>query len=115
MTTESSSSSQPAPPMIYDTTVLIGFFRGQPAARNYIHRAIDGEVRAFVTAITEAEIWTGIKDADEETRFLALLRFFQRIKIDSDIARQAGYFRRRYRHDGLSLPDALQADSANLA
>jgi predicted nucleic acid-binding protein len=71
-----------------------------------------GRVRFAVTTITVSEVWTGPLQAGDDAlarRYRAILKSWQPIALDLDIAESAARFRASLR---LRLGDAIQAASA---
>ncbi|MBI4671418.1 MAG: type II toxin-antitoxin system VapC family toxin [Chloroflexi bacterium] len=97
---------------LFDSTVLIDHLRGRPVVAPYLNAVFDGTTKAWFSVVTEAELWAGIRSPDERTKYEALFALMKRINVTKDIARHAGSYFGKYRHQGLFLPDALIAASA---
>lgn len=97
---------------LLDTDVLIDHLRGDTAARSLLLDLAAGEPPPAISVITAAEIEAGIRDS-ERAQIEALLSGFLTVPVDSDIARQAGRYRREFgQSHGVLLPDALIAATA---
>lgn len=104
---------------VFDTTVIIDYFRRRPEVRPYFQRLREGSDTAAFSTVTEAELWEGLRPNEEE-RHEAILRLLRRIAVNSGIARAAGRLRRQYAYDSqgkqhndwLPMPDALIAATA---
>lgn len=92
--------------ILLDSVILIDHFNGHEAATAYL-RQIHG--RAFISAITRAEVLAGFDEPDAELA-RQLLDQYPLLPIDRDVADLAARLRRN-RH--WRLPDALQAAVAN--
>jgi hypothetical protein len=92
-------------PILLDSVILIDHLNGIEQATSYL---LDAGGRAAITAITRAEVLSGV--APEQGRSIRLLLDrFPLIAIDAAIADRAASLRRRHRW---KLPDALQAAAA---
>ncbi len=100
--------------LLFDSTALFDLYRGQPALRAYLDALVAGNLTGYVSVITEAELWRGLR-ADEVERHEALLALFTRLSLDSAAARQAGAWMQRYERRGLGWMDALIVATARQA
>jgi len=100
--------------LLFDSTALIDLYRGQVALRLYLDDLISGDLGGYVSVITEAELWRGLR-ADEVARHEALLALFTHLPLDSAAARQAGAWMQRYEPRGLGWMDALIVATARQA
>lgn len=99
--------------ILFDTDILIGYFRKRPEIKDIIDKVKRSEIEAFISVITEAEIYSGSLKDDDDLRIEALLSYFHRIPVDSGIAKRAGKLRAKYfKKYRLRTPDALIAASA---
>jgi predicted nucleic acid-binding protein len=97
---------------LLDTCVIVDYLRDRPEAVELIRRA---EARPAVSAITAAELFAGARTATEERRLDDLLHQLLVHKVDLDIARIGGAYRRRYGPShGVLIPDALIAATAQV-
>lgn len=102
------------PEYLFDTTVLVDNFRGKNVVVPFVQPILDGTTTVWFSVITEAELWAGIKSSYEQVRYEALLRMMKRIPVTKTVARVAGELYSKYRHQGLSLSDALIAATARV-
>lgn len=101
---------------LLDTTVFIDYFRGRQEALTYFNAIFNGEASGAFSVITEAELWEGLRldRPDEEQQHEMLLSLLRPVEVDSGIARRGGELRRYFRDQGLSMPDALIAATAEI-
>ncbi|MBA2663393.1 MAG: type II toxin-antitoxin system VapC family toxin [Bradymonadaceae bacterium] len=96
--------------LLFDTDVLIEFLRGRPKAAAYFE-AVDEE-EWYVSAITVAELYAGLRES-EEPALREFLTLFEVVDVDGELARAAGAFRNQYgKTHGTGLADAVIAASA---
>lgn len=77
--------------MLYDTSALIDYFRqNNQSATKYVELACDGLILAYCSVITEAEVFSGVRNRRERAEIESLLSNFQIIPVTSSIARLAG-------------------------
>ena len=94
--------------LLFDTGALIDIFRGRPNMRPRFQAVIGGKLIGYVSAVSEAELWRGVKPAETE-RHEAILSYFISLPIDSGRARLAGEWMQRYESAGLGWMEALIA------
>ncbi len=101
---------------LLDTTVIIDYFRERQEVLPYFNAIFHSEATGAFSVITEAELWEGLRPdrPDEKKQHEALLSLLQPVELDSVIARRGGELRRRFRDQGLSMPDALIAATAEI-
>lgn len=98
---------------LIDTDVLVEYLRGSPRAIRYLER-LEGEL--LLSAITVAELFSGVRGEGEETALEQFLQVFEVLPVGQDLARRGGLYRRDYgRTHGTGLADALIAASAEAA
>ncbi len=98
---------------LLDTDVIIEYLRGRDEAIRYVE-SLEGEL--YVSAITVAELFSGVKCIDEEAALERFLDAFEVIPVDRALARLGGLCRQRYRPaHGTGLADAIVATSAESA
>ena len=100
--------------MLFDTSVVIDYLRGTDAtATDYVLGVIDG-TPGFLSVITEAELWVGIRDTREAELVDALFSCFNIIPVNSGIAQQAGAMLQRMNTSQIKahFADALIAATA---
>ena len=97
--------------LLLDTDVLIDFLRGQPEAIQLLE-ATDCEF--YVSAVSVAELYVGVRDGKEREVLDQLVGLLQTIEINTEIARQAGLWRRKYgKSHGTGIIDAMIAACAD--
>lgn len=98
--------------VLIDTDVLIDFLRGRAEAIGYIQGV---DLPAYISAITVAELFAGVREGNERTALERFLGAFDIVSADDEIARRGGLFRRDFgKSHAVSLPDALIAATAEL-
>jgi predicted nucleic acid-binding protein len=101
--------------LLYDTSVLIGYLRrNDPRATPYVDVVRNGTVSACCSVVTEAELFTGIRNRRERAEVESILYEFQIIPMTSSIARLAGSLLRGKDENQIKahFGDALIAASA---
>jgi predicted nucleic acid-binding protein len=104
----------PEQEFLFDSTALVDLYRGQATLRPYLDALIARDLAGYVSVISEAELWRGLR-ADEVKRHEALLALFIGLPLDSVSARQAGAWMQRYEARGLGWMDALIVATARRA
>ncbi len=98
---------------LIDTDVLVEYLRGNPRAIRYLER-LEGEL--LLSAITVAELFSGVRGEGEEMALEQFLQVFEVVPVGQDLARRGGLYRRDYgRSHGTGLADALIAATAEAA
>lgn len=100
--------------LLFDSAALVDLYRGQAALRPYLDAVLAGDLTGYISVITEAELWRGLR-ADDVERHEALLSLFTSLPLDSMAARQAGAWMQRYEGRGLGWMDALIVATARRA
>ncbi len=100
--------------LLFDTGALIDIYRGRQAMRAHFQAAVNGELGAFLSVISEAELWRGVKPQEVE-RHEAILSYFTALPLESAAARLAGEWMQRYQSRGLGWMDALITATARKA
>lgn len=98
--------------LIFDTTALIDIYRGHAAIRPYFEQFKSGELQAYISVMTEAELWRGLRTSELD-QHEALLSHFVVLPLRSSAARLAGSWMQNYYSTGLRWPDAFIAATAN--
>ena len=97
--------------LLLDTDVLIDFLRGQPQAVQLLE---DTDCEFHVSAVSVAELYVGVRDGREREVLDQLMGLLRTIEITTEIARQAGLWRREYgKSHGTGIIDALIAACAD--
>jgi len=92
--------------LLFDTGASIDIYRGRPFIRSWFQAVMEGDLRGYVSVISQAELWRGVKPAEIE-RHEAILSHFTSIPLDSGAARLAGEWMQKYEPQGLGWMDAL--------
>ncbi len=96
--------------ILVDTDVMIDYLRGHERAIALVRKYAD---RIVLSPIVVAELYVGVKGADEEAILDELVSLFRVVEVTSGIARAGGFFKRDYgRSHGVSLADAILAATA---
>lgn len=98
---------------LFDTGALIDLYHGRARVRPYFDKVFDDSIVTYISPISEAELWLGLRP-DEMERHEALLAFFMPLPLVSEAARLAGQWMRRYEPRGLGWIDALITVTATL-
>ena len=97
--------------LLLDTDVLIDFLLGQPQAVQLLE---DTDCEFHVSAVSVAELYVGVRDGREREVLDQLMGLLRTIEISTEIARQAGLWRREYgKSHGTGIIDALIAACAD--
>jgi len=97
--------------LLLDTDVLIDFLRGQPQAVQLLE---DTDCEFHVSAVSVAELYVGVRDGREREVLDQLVGLLRTIEISTEIAQQAGLWRREYgKSHGTGILDALIAACAD--
>jgi len=95
-----------------DTNVLIYFLKDDPLVVRFLRENILKGSRFFISAITEIELLSYPKISQAELiKIEDILKTLSNIPVDSQIARLASFFKRKYK---ISLPDSVVAATAYL-
>lgn len=95
---------------LFDTDVIIDYLKGHEKAVGFF-QSYRGDF--YVSAITIAELYSGLKGEKEKSGLVYFLSLFDVIPISKDIAAEAGLLRRKWhRSHGMGLADALIAATA---
>ena len=99
---------------LFDTTVLIDYYRGDVEARRLVDAVRTGAMTASFSPVTSYELWIGIRSRAEELDYLAVFRRFDEAVLTSAMARQAAYWLRDIRERPTEdlIRDALIAATA---
>jgi predicted nucleic acid-binding protein len=99
-----------APSYLIDTDVLIDYLRGDHRAARFLED-LKGDL--FVSSITVAELYSGVRNVEEERALDEFLLAFQVVEVDQQIAKSGGPYRHQFsKSHGTGLADALIAASA---
>ena len=99
--------------VIFDTSILVDCLRGNNKATREVERVARREIDGFISVLTEAELYAG-RECDTDaglSKVENIVSLFTKLFLTSDIAQQAGFFKRRYK---VELPDAIIAATASI-
>jgi predicted nucleic acid-binding protein len=97
--------------ILFDTDVIIDYLRGNRKAVDFFE-TFDGEFN--VSAITIAELYSGVKGEQEREELNYFLSLFTVIPVTGDIAAEGGLLRQKWHGShGMGLADALIAATAS--
>lgn len=97
--------------MLVDTDILIDYLKDLPDAVEFVEANID---QIFVSAITTAELYQGVRDGDERSALDDFLSAVSPLDIDHAIGQTAGLYRRKYKPShNVGLADCLIAATAS--
>jgi predicted nucleic acid-binding protein len=101
--------SHAATQALLDTDVLIDFLRGNAQAK----RAILDLDMAFISTISVAELYAGVRSAKEVPALHALIQELTVLEVTRAVAQTAGEIKAQFfPSHGVGLPDALIAATA---
>jgi len=97
-------------PILVDTDVMVDFLRGHSKAVALIQAQSD---RIILSSIVAAELYAGVRGADELTTLDNFIRLFRVVPVTPELARVAGLYKKEYaRSHGVGLADAILAATA---
>ena len=97
-------------PVLPDTDVLVDFLRGNSKALALIRTCSD---RMILSAIVVAELYAGVKGAEEQAALDAFVSLFRVIPVTCAVAQSGGLLKRDYgKSHGVGLADAIVAATA---
>ena len=100
--------------LLFDTNALVDIYRGQTIIKSYFESILDGSLMPYISVITEAELWRGLRPEEVERHELILSQFIS-LPLDSDAARLAGIWMQKYVRSGLGWMDSLIAATGKIA
>lgn len=100
--------------LLFDTNALIDIYRGKNSIKPYFDVILDETLLPYVSVLTEAELWRGLR-ADETERHELLMERFISLPLDSDAARLAGSWMQKFSASGLGSMDALISATGKVA
>lgn len=99
---------------LIDTDVLVDLLRGLPAAMNFLEAVMTTSGGTFITPITIAELYAGVKEGKERGILDRFILEFQITLLDEKIAQKGGLYRRDFgKSHHVGLADALIAATAD--
>jgi len=100
------------PRHLLDTCVLTDYFRGDADAVAFLGTL---EEPPFISALTVAELYAGVREGKERRAVEALLEHLPTIPLDAEMAAKGGLYKRQYgKAHGVGIVDALLAACAEL-
>jgi len=97
--------------ILVDTDVLIDFLRGNDKAITFIDKFSS---HIILSPIVVAELYAGVKGANELSVLDNFVSFFRVVPIDSEIAKAGGLYKRDFgKSHGVGLADAILAATAD--
>ncbi len=100
--------------LFFDTSCLIDIYHGHERIKPYFEAIIASELQPYLSVITEAELWRGLR-AGEVTRHETMLNHFIILPLRSEAARLAGNWMQIYQQTGLGWMDAFITATAKTA
>lgn len=98
--------------LILDSDVIIDYLRGHPLAKQYFLKL---KSPCFISVVTVAELYSGVKNTQQERALESCLQFFTLLPVDDTVAKQAGIYRHQYmKSHAVGMADALIAATADL-
>jgi predicted nucleic acid-binding protein len=98
--------------LIFDTNILVDLIREANPAFLYMQK-ISG--KPFVSALTVAELYSGVHNQREKSKAEKLIRFFTVLPVTAELAAHGGYLRSLYyKSHGMDVVDAVIAATAEL-
>ncbi|SER16205.1 hypothetical protein SAMN05421690_101061 [Nitrosomonas sp. Nm51] len=95
---------------LLDTCILIDYFRGNKQAAQFLENL---EEPPFLSALTVAELYAGVRNGKERTLLDNLVRLFPVIPLNDEMAVKGGLYRRQYgKSHGVGIVDTLLAATA---
>ncbi len=96
--------------MLVDTDILIDYLKELPEAVSFVESQVD---QIFVSAITIAELYQGVRDGEERDALTDFLSAVNPLDVDALIGKTAGLYRREYHPShNVGLADCLIAATA---
>jgi len=97
--------------ILVDTDVLIDFLRGNDKAVAFIDEC---SAQIILSSIVVAELYAGVKGADELSVLDNFVSLFRVVPIDCEVARAGGLYKRDFgQSHGVGLADAILAATAD--
>lgn len=100
--------------LLFDTNALVDIYRGKNAIKPYFDSILNETLLPYVSVMTEAELWRGLRADETEKHGLMMERFIS-LPVDSDAARLAGSWMQKYSSTGLGWMDALISATGKVA
>jgi len=99
--------------IVFDTSILIDFLRKKEGTKEIMQKVQDGKIKGYVSSITEGELYAGKESLNKKKQkaIVDLIKLFEKILPNNEIAKKAGEFRRDY---NVSLLDSIIAATAHI-
>ena len=99
-----------AKPILLDTDILIGFFRGYNKAVAFVN---ENNTRIILSSIVIAELFAGVKGDAEQVILQNFVSLFRVVPVNTEIGKAGGLYKRDYgKSHGVGLADAILAATA---
>jgi hypothetical protein len=92
--------------LLFDTNCLIDIYHGRERIRSHFEAVRNGQTSGYLSVITEAELWRGLR-TEEISLHETLLNQFTILPLRSETARLAGIWMQQYQQTGLGWMDAF--------
>lgn len=99
---------------LFDTGCLIDIYLGRERIKPYFDAILQQEVAFYLSVITEAELWRGLR-VGELDKHEAMLAQFIVLPLRPETARLAGKWMQQYQATGLGWMDAFITATAVIA
>lgn len=99
--------------LLFDTNCLIDIYHGRERIRSHFQAVTTGQVNGYLSVITEAELWRGLRTGEVERHDMLINRFMV-LPLHSEAARLAGIWMQQYWHSGLGWMDAFITATAKI-
>jgi predicted nucleic acid-binding protein len=104
------TSLDPTKTYLFDSCVLISYYRGDQAVKQLVDEVVRGPSGAGISILTDFELWAGVKNNRDAKQHKILLAKFRRYHLNVTIARRAGALKHLIPAAG--VPDLLIAATA---
>ncbi len=97
--------------ILLDTDIIIDLLRGVEKSKYFFTKLLEDDRLVFISVITEIELFSGKECDDVNIRsdIESLLTRFNKVEVDSHLAKKTGELRRLY---GIEVPDSIIAATA---
>ena len=96
--------------LLIDTNILIDFLRAREESVNFFNQR---ESQLLVSAITVAELYSGVRGEDELRQIKNLLDILHIVPVSASIAKRGGLLKKKFaKSHGLGIADAVIAATA---
>ena len=97
-------------PLLIDTNILIDYLRKKAEAISFLEGLKEP---ALISALTVAEVYSGVREGEERRRTEVFLGIFDVVPVTQELAQQGGLFRRDYAPShGTGMADGIIAATA---